>query len=83
MRRAWRGVRVDDGQETDEHTIHQEIRTMKNSRYFIVGATLLLAALAGTSTTADAAQRLACRADAVARLLGNAPAAVPSQTCAR
>ncbi len=56
---------------------------MKNSRYFIVGATLLLAALAGTSTTADAAQRLACRADAVARLLGSAPAAAPSQTCAR
>ncbi|HEU4455374.1 MAG TPA: hypothetical protein VFR81_20095 [Longimicrobium sp.] len=53
---------------------------MKTSRYVIVCGTLLLAALAGTST-GGTVQRIACQADAVARLLGNAPVNAPAPVC--
>lgn len=49
---------------------------MKTTRYAIVGATLALAALAGTST-AGTVQRLACQADAMTRILADHPAPAP------
>ncbi|HEX2202034.1 MAG TPA: hypothetical protein VHG91_01995 [Longimicrobium sp.] len=46
---------------------------MKTLRYLTIGGTLLLSALAGTSTGAEL-QGLACRADGLVRLLNGAPA---------
>ena len=54
---------------------------MKTVRYLIVGTTLMLAAVAGTST-GGTVQRAACQADAVVALLGGAPANAPA-TCGR
>lgn len=51
---------------------------MKISRYAIVAGTLLMAALAGTSN-GDTVRQVACTADALAGLLGNAPA--PGAVC--
>jgi hypothetical protein len=53
---------------------------MKTSRYAIVCGTLLLSALAGTST-GGTVQRIACQADAVARVLSNQPAPPPAPVC--
>jgi hypothetical protein len=53
---------------------------MKNARYAIVCGTLLLSALAGTST-GGTVQRIACHADAMTRLLSNQPAPPPAPVC--
>lgn len=60
-------------------TSNREDATMKTVRYLIVGTTLTLAAVAGTST-AGTVQRAACQADALVALLGGAPANAPA-TC--
>jgi hypothetical protein len=53
---------------------------MKTSRYAIVLGTLLLSALAGTST-AGTVQRIACHADAMTRMLSDQPAPTPAPVC--
>lgn len=53
---------------------------MKNPRIIIVGATLLLAGLAGTASAGDLPRQVGCQVDAVAHYLGNQPAPA-GETC--
>lgn len=53
---------------------------MKTLRYLTIGGTLLLSALAGTSSGGDL-QGLACHADGLVRLLNGAPTV--GQACGR
>lgn len=54
---------------------------MKMTRLIIVATTLAVAAIAGTST-GSTAQRAACGADMLTRILGNDPLAA-GQVCSR
>lgn len=61
-------------------TTNRKRDPMKTLRYLTIGGTLLLSALAGTSS-GDDLQGLACHADGLVRLLNDAPTV--GQACGR